>query len=81
MFVSSNYTALAALSSLVIFIFSYYNYKYIQKNRKFFDTALNVFDSIGLGVFVVLGKMCIRDRNCYMQNKSVRFEKRVGLRF
>lgn len=55
MFVSSNYAALAALSSLVIFIFSYYNYKYIQKNRKFFDTALNVFDSVGLGVFVVLG--------------------------
>ncbi len=55
MFISSNYAALAAISSLIIFIFSYYKYKYIQKNRKIFDNALNFFDSIGLGVFVVLG--------------------------
>ncbi|MCO8193459.1 trimeric intracellular cation channel family protein [Anaerofustis sp. NSJ-163] len=55
MFISSNYAALAAISSLVIFIFSYFNYKYIQKNRKVFENALNFFDSIGLGVFVVLG--------------------------
>ena len=55
MFVSSSYTALAAVSSLIIFMFSYYNYKYIQKNRPVFDSALNFFDSIGLGVFVVLG--------------------------
>lgn len=55
MFISSNYAALAAISSLIIFVFSYYKYKYIQKNRKIFDNALNFFDSIGLGVFVVLG--------------------------
>ena len=55
MFISSNYAALAAISSLVIFIFSYFNYKYIQKNRKVFENALNFFYSIGLGVFVVLG--------------------------
>ncbi|MGO5359123.1 trimeric intracellular cation channel family protein [Anaerofustis sp. LCP19S3_F7] len=55
MFISSNYAALAAISSLIIFFISYYKYKYIQKNRKIFDNALNFFDSIGLGVFVVLG--------------------------
>lgn len=55
MFISSNYAALAAIFSLIIFIFSYFKYKYIQKNRKIFDNALNFFDSIGLGVFVILG--------------------------
>jgi len=55
MFTSVAYAALAAVSALCVFMYSYFNYKYIDGKRTFFDNALNIFDAIGLGVFVVLG--------------------------
>ncbi|WP_290772225.1 trimeric intracellular cation channel family protein [Anaerofustis sp.] len=55
MFINGNYTALAAAFSLLVFICFYYNYDYMQKHMDFFDHALNIFDAVGLGVFVILG--------------------------
>ncbi|MCR2033138.1 trimeric intracellular cation channel family protein [Anaerofustis stercorihominis] len=55
MFTNGTYAALAAVSALVVFIFSYYNYKFIEDHISLFNNALNVFDAIGLGVFVILG--------------------------
>ena len=55
MFTNGTYAALAAVAALSVFIFSYYNYKYIEDHISLFNNALNVFDAIGLGVFVILG--------------------------
>lgn len=55
MFVSVEYTLLSAVSALGVFIFSYFKYDYIEKNIINFENLLNFCDSIGLGVFVVLG--------------------------
>lgn len=55
MFTNGTYAALAAVAALSVFIFSYYNYKYIEDHIRLFNNALNVFDAIGLGVFVILG--------------------------
>ena len=55
MFTNGTYAALAAVAALFVFIFSYYNYKYIEDHISLFNNALNVFDAIGLGVFVILG--------------------------
>ncbi|NMD38774.1 MAG: trimeric intracellular cation channel family protein [Christensenellaceae bacterium] len=57
-FVNKAFAFLAFITSTILFIFLYFN-KHILTSKRFykFELLVNIFDSIGLGIFTVVGAM------------------------
>lgn len=55
MFLNSSYVIVAVITSLLVFLFMYFLRAKFDRYSKKLDQCLNLFDSIGLGVFVVAG--------------------------
>lgn len=55
MFRDSSYVCVAVIASLIVFITMYLQKDLIKKHTKLIDSLLNIFDAIGLGIFVIAG--------------------------
>ena len=56
MFVQSEFLLAAAITSLAVFLISYWLYARIQRSRERVDHIINLFDAVGLGAFAVAGE-------------------------
>lgn len=54
-FLAPTYFFIAALIGLVLFAFAYFFFDEYNKQSGFIDKANNIFDALGLGIFVALG--------------------------
>ncbi len=55
-FVNKNFAFLAFITSTILFVFLYFNKQILTSKRFYkFELIINVFDSIGLGIFTVVG--------------------------
>ncbi len=54
-FLAPTYFFIAVLVALVLFAFAYFYYDEYHKREGFIDKANNIFDALGLGIFVALG--------------------------
>lgn len=54
-FLEPTYFFIAVLVALVLFSFAYFYYDEYHKRAAFIDKANNIFDALGLGIFVALG--------------------------
>ena len=55
MFVDSRYVCVAVLTAILVFILFYHVKDTVERYSKKIDIWLNIFDAIGVGVFVVAG--------------------------
>lgn len=55
MFTNSVYVTTAVISALIVFFSFYGKERVVAKYAKQIDTWLNIFDAVGLGIFVVAG--------------------------
>ena len=54
-FIAPAYFFIAVFVALVLFAFAYFFYDKYSKRAEFIDKANNIFDALGLGIFVALG--------------------------
>lgn len=54
-FIHYNYMTVATVTSLLVFLCTWYNHKRIVPLRRINDALLNFFDAMGLGIFAVIG--------------------------
>ncbi len=66
-FLEPTYFFIAAAVALILFAFAYFYYDEYQKREGFIDKINNIFDALGLGIFVALGTQTAIDSG-YAQN-------------
>lgn len=66
-FLAPSYFFIAVLVALILFVFAYFHFDEYHKRAAFIDKANNIFDALGLGIFVALGTQTAIDSG-YAQN-------------
>lgn len=69
-FVEPSYLFIAVLISLILFLFSYSFSDQYHEKKLFIDKVNNIFDALGLGIFVTLGTQTAIDMG-YQQNATL----------
>ncbi len=55
MFRDPTYVVIATITALIVFLIAYLSKDTYQKNSALLDSINNIFDALGLGIFVVIG--------------------------
>lgn len=66
-FIDTGYMSVAAVSAIIVYIIAKGNKAYYQKNTAALDSVTNIFDALGLSIFVVMGSQAAIDCG-YSQN-------------
>ena len=66
-FLDTGYMAVAAASAVMVYVIAKGNKEYYQKNTAALDSITNIFDALGLSIFVVMGSGAAIDYG-YSQN-------------
>ena len=60
-FLDTGYISVAAFSAIMVYLIAKGNKEYYQKNTAALDSVINIFDALGLSIFVVMGSQAALD--------------------